>query len=111
MRSRSFSQYEHLAASCVVSPKSKMHVPHAAADATEATDPQKRKADGSADGSGPPRRTKKGKKGRRGGNSSASGSAAAEVAPQDLVAVSPLPPNSEMLQVNSSWRIIEVARL
>lgn len=68
----------------------------ASADATEVTDSQKRKAP--ADG-GPPRRTKKGKKGRRGGNSSASGSVAAEAAPQDLVAVSPLPPNSEILQV------------
>ncbi len=71
-----------------------------AADATEVTDSQKRKApaDAAVDG-GPPRRTKKGKKGRRGGNSSASGSVAAEPAPQDLVAVSPLAPNSEILQV------------
>lgn len=67
--------------------------------ATEATtDGGKRRADGNADG-GLPRRSKKGKKGRRNGNgSSASGSVPAEPQPQELVAVSPLAPNAEILQ-------------
>lgn len=73
--------------------------------ATEATaDGGKRRADGNADG-GPQRRSKKGKKGRRnGGGSSASGSVPAEPQPQELVAVSPLAPNAEILQVRKAGK-------
>lgn len=61
----------------------------------------KRTGDGSTDGSAT-RRSKKGKKGRRnGGNgSTASGGLQAEPQPQEMVAVSPLAPNSEILQVH-----------
>ena len=59
----------------------------------------KRPADSSTDG----RRSRKGKKGRRNGNgSSASGGLQSDARAQELIAVSPLAPGSEILQVHAA---------